>query len=304
VLSTSCDLFSDTITTTTSDSHIPTSHIIIKISNMSYKVLDFKCALITGGAGGIGLSMSKYFVSQGKKVIIAGRTESKLQTASKELGDAPYYILDTSDTSSIEGFVHKLTTEHPELDCLVNNAGVQRPLDVNKMSSEEFLSKADNELFTNIHGPMHLTLNLLPHLKAHTAGGTGAVIMNVSSVLGISPFSIINPVYNGSKAWMHFWTMNLRTQLAKDRTAVRVVEIVPPSVGTDLHRERENPDDNKKDKGADALTIDEFIAEVAEQLEQDKDVISAGMGKDMVDRWYGAFGEEYGKAEDKVIKSR
>jgi short-subunit dehydrogenase involved in D-alanine esterification of teichoic acids len=271
---------------------------------MSYKVLDFKCALITGGAGGIGLSMSKYFVSQGKKVIIAGRTESKLQTASKELGDAPYYILDTSDTSSIEGFVHKLTTEHPELDCLVNNAGVQRPLDVNKMSSEEFLSKADNELFTNIHGPMHLTLNLLPHLKAHTAGGTGAVIMNVSSVLGISPFSIINPVYNGSKAWMHFWTMNLRTQLAKDRTAVRVVEIVPPSVGTDLHRERENPDDNKKDKGADALTIDEFISEVAEQLEQDKDVISAGMGKDLVDRWYGAFGEEYGKAEDKVIKSR
>jgi short-subunit dehydrogenase involved in D-alanine esterification of teichoic acids len=284
-------------------SHTDTAYRLL-LFKMPYKILDFKCALITGGAGGIGLAMAKYFLSQGKKVIIAGRTESKLQTASKELGDAPYYILDTSDTYSIEAFVHKLTTEHPEVDCLVNNAGVQRPLDVNKMNSEEFLSKADNELMTNIHGPMHLTLNLLPHLKAHTAGGTGAVIMNVSSVLGISPFSIINPVYNGSKAWMHFWTMNLRTQLSKDRTAVRVVEIVPPSVGTDLHRERENPDDNKKHKGADALTIDEFMAEVAEQLEQDKDVISAGMGKELVDRWYGAFGEEYGKAEAKIIKSR
>lgn len=159
-----------------------------------WKVLDFKCALITGGAGGIGFALAKYFQSKGKKVIIAGRTESKLQDASKQLNDAPYYVLDTSDIYSIESFVHKLTTEHSDIDCLVNNAGVQRPLDINKMNSEDFLTKADNELNTNIHGPMHLTLNLLPHLKAHSAGGTGAVIMNVSSVLGINPFSIINPV--------------------------------------------------------------------------------------------------------------
>lgn len=159
---------------------------------MEYKILDFKCALITGGAGGIGLAMSKYLISKGKKVIIAGRTESKLQTASKDLGDVPYFVLDTSDTSSIEGFVHKLTTEHPEVDCLINNAGVQRPLDVNK--TEDFLAKADSELSTNINGPMHLTLNLLPHLKSHSAAGSAALIVNVSSVLGISPFSVINPV--------------------------------------------------------------------------------------------------------------
>lgn len=268
------------------------------------KVLDFKCALITGGAGGIGRAMAEYFISKNKKVIIAGRTESKLQKTSEELGNIPYYILDTADTTTIEDFVQKLTREHSDIDCLVNNAGVQRPLDVNKMNSEEFLSKADNELHTNIFGPMHLTLNLLPHLKAHSAAGTGAVIMNVSSVLGISPISIVNPVYNGSKAWLHFWTMNLRTQLEKDRTDVRVVEIVPPSVGTDLHRERENPDDNKKEKGADALTIGEFMAEVAEQLEEDKEVISAGMGKELVGRWYGQFGEDYEKAAAKIPKSR
>lgn len=269
-----------------------------------YKVFDFKCALITGGAGGIGRALAEHFLSKNKKVIIAGRTESSLQKTASELGDIPYYVLDVSDYTTIEGFVSKITTEHPDLDCLVNNAGVQRPLDVNKMNSEEFLQKADNELFTNIHGPMHLTLNLLPHLKAHSAGGTGAVIMNVSSVLGISPFSIINPVYNGSKAWMHFWTMNLRSQLSKDRTDVRVVEILPPSVGTDLHRERQNPDDNKKEKGANALTIDEFIKEVSEQLEEDKDIISAGMGKDLTDRWYNAFGEEYYQAEAQLKKSR
>lgn len=111
-------------------------------------------------------------------------------------------------------------------------------------------------------------------------------------------------VYNGTKAWMHCWTMNLRSQLAKDRTHVRVVEIVPPSVGTDLHRERQNPDDNKKEKGANALTVDEFMAEVAEQLEQDKEVISAGPGKALVDTWYDAFGKAYSEAEAKLPKNR
>lgn len=264
-----------------------------------YKVLDFKCALITGGAGGIGRALAEYFLSEGKKVIIAGRTESKLQTTSQELGNIPYYLLDTGDTSRIPDFVAKITQEHSDLDCLVNNAGVQRPLDVNAMSADEFLPKADQELHTNIFGPMHLAIHLLPHLKAHSAGGTGAVIMNVSSVLGINPFSIINPVYNGSKAWMHFWTMNLRTQLEKDRTDVRVVEILPPSVGTDLHRERQNPDDNKKAKGADALTVEEFMEEVKAQLREDRDVVSAGMGRELVGRWYGAFGEDYRKAEAK-----
>jgi len=268
-----------------------------------YKVLDFKCALITGGAGGIGRALTEYFLSQNKKVIIAGRTESNLQKTSQELGGIPYYVLDTSDIYSLEEFVQKVTREHPELDCLVNNAGVQRPLDVNKMNSEEFLSKADNELNTNIHGPMHLTLHLLPHLKAHSAAGSAAVIMNVSSVLGLSPFSIINPVYNGSKAWTHFWSMNLRSQLARDRTDVRVVEIIPPSVGTDLHRERENPDDNKKEKGANALTVEEFMAEVAEALQADKEVVTAGeMGRELVDKWYKAFGEGYRVAEQRMPK--
>jgi hypothetical protein len=64
-------------------------------------------------------------------------------------------------------------------------------------------------------------------------------------------------------------------------TDIRAVKIVPPSVGTNLHREREDPDDNKEGKGVNALTIDEFIMEIAEQTEQDKEVTSAGMGVEL-----------------------
>lgn len=94
----------------------------------------------------------------------------------------------------------QITTEHPDLDCLVNNAGVQRPLDITKLPATEFLSKANQEIDINIRGPMHLALGLLAHFRTRPR----ATIINVSSVLGFVPFSVINPVYNATKAWMHF----------------------------------------------------------------------------------------------------
>lgn len=229
-----------------------------------------------------------------QKVIIVGRTEDKLKKASEELGNGTtYYVLDTGDIPKIADFVKKVTSEHPEVDCLINNAGIQRPLDVNEFS----LEKADQEIAININGPMHLSIGFLPHFKTKKA----ATIINVSSVLGYIPFSIINPVYNGTKAWVHFWTMNLRSQLknAKDGSGknIKVVEIAPPTVATDLHRERSNPDDNKKENNPDALSLDEFMDYVIKGFKDNKDTIGAGMSADIVDKWYSTFGEQYSKAE-------
>lgn len=257
---------------------------------MAPNTLDFECVLVTGGGGGIGKAISKYLVSQGKKVLIVGRTEKKLQETMKEIGCAGYYVLDTGDTKAIPGIVDKITTDHPELDSVINNAGVQRPLDFNKMEADEFLTKADQELDINIRGPMHLILRLLPHLKSKKY----ACIMNVSSILGFIPFSIINPVYNGTKAWLHFFTMTLRTQLAKNAN-IKVVEIAPPTVATDLHRERDDPDDNKKENNSAALSVDEFMHEVVKGWKEGKDLISAGPGVEIVQKWVDAYGEQYEK---------
>jgi short-subunit dehydrogenase involved in D-alanine esterification of teichoic acids len=149
---------------------------------------DFKTAFVTGGGGGIGKALAHQMIKDGKKVIIAGRTESKLQEAAKEIGATAYYVLDTGDVKSIPAFIKKLISEHPDLDCLVNNAGVQRPLDVNEMDPEEFGSKADQEIDINIRGPMHLALNLLSHFKTKPM----ALVANVSSVLGFVPFSLVS----------------------------------------------------------------------------------------------------------------
>jgi short-subunit dehydrogenase involved in D-alanine esterification of teichoic acids len=81
--------------------------------------------------------MAEYFVSQGKKVIIAGRTESTLQKSAKKLGHSTAcYVLDTSSTSSIP-FAKQVISDHPEVNCLINNAGVQRPLNVQDFDLEK-----------------------------------------------------------------------------------------------------------------------------------------------------------------------
>ncbi|OSS47496.1 hypothetical protein B5807_07373 [Epicoccum nigrum] len=254
---------------------------------MSSSNYSFKTALVTGGGGGIGKALSQHLIKDGKNVIIVGRTESKLKESASEIGAKAYYVLDTGNVSSIPDFVKKITMEHPDLDCIINNAGVQRPLDVNKMDASEFLQKADQELDINIRGPMHLALSLLPHLKSKD----NALIVNVSSVLGFVPFSIINPVYNGTKAWVHFWSMALRVQL-KD-SSVRVIEIAPPTVATDLHREREDPDDNKKEKNKAALSVEEFTEETIGKWKKGDEMIGAGMAADIVGSWEGSMGKVF-----------
>lgn len=257
----------------------------------------FSCAFVTGGSGGLGRAMGESLIKSGKKVIIAGRTESKLKDAAKEMGAACYYVLDTGDISKTQSIVQKLIKEHPDVDCLINNAGVQTPFRFPGCESKDDdytfdLSKADTEIDINIRGPMYLVLNMLPHFQSLAKQGKPSTIINVSSLLGYNPVSIINPVYNGTKAWLHSFTMNLRSQLKASSSGdkIKVIEIAPPQVATDLHRGRVDPDDNKGDT---AMTVPAFMEEVEKGWSQGKEIIAPGPAGDMVQKWYGAFEEGY-----------
>ncbi|WWC63096.1 uncharacterized protein I303_105695 [Kwoniella dejecticola CBS 10117] len=254
--------------------------------------LSFQCALLTGGGGGLGKAMAIQLLQRGKKVIIAGRTEKSLAETAKEINATGYYVLDTGDIASIPAFVSKIAKEHPDLDCLINNAGVQRPLEVTCSPGYEGygfdLDSADQEIDINIRGPVHLTVRLIEDHFSKLENG--AVVMNVSSVLGFVPFSVINPVYNGTKSFLHSFTTNIRQQLARQNSKIKVVEIVPPQVESDLHRDRTNPDDNKKKSGAGALSVEEFIEDVKKGWEDNLDTVSAGQGIKMIQLWDETFG--------------
>ncbi|KAI9157899.1 oxidoreductase [Paramyrothecium foliicola] len=263
---------------------------------MASSNLNFNCALVTGGGGGIGKALATYFISKGKKVIIAGRTESNLKKTAQEIGAAAYYVFDQAVISSISDFVSRITTEHPDLDCLINNAAIQEPLKVQD-DAAEFLQKADQEIDINIRGPMHLTLHLISHLKSKPS----ALIVNITSGLGFVPVVVLCPGYNASKAWMRFWTLNLRSQLRS--TNVRVVEIAPPMVETDLHRHHEDPDNNKKEKNPISLSLKEFMSEVTEKLERGDEIIAAGTAARHAEKWWNTYGELYEGFEKSYVDS-
>lgn len=90
--------------------------------------------------------------------------------------------------------------------------------------------------------------------------------------------------------------MNLRTQLEKANANIRVIEVAPPTVSTDLHRERADPNDNQKDKNSAALSVEEFMADVTKGWESEKDLIGAGPSQKIVERWNAEFLGDYQKA--------
>jgi short-subunit dehydrogenase involved in D-alanine esterification of teichoic acids len=119
-----------------------------------------------------------------QKVIIAGRTASKLQQTASEVSNPRLHVmeLDVGDVGSLAIFVSRLLEEHDELDCLMNSAGIMEPLDLHSpgLDVDAALAKADAEVDVNVRGVVHLMVRLLPQLRKQR--GT---VMDVNSHKGI-----------------------------------------------------------------------------------------------------------------------
>jgi uncharacterized oxidoreductase len=187
--------------------------------------------LVTGGGSGIGRAIVDQFIHRGaKKVLISGRRESVLQAtqASYPEGVIEYKVSDTGNATDRELLFQWVQTHHPDCNALVNNAGIQRRVPIAddlKTTWEERVT----EIEINLHGPIHLCTLFLPHFLQKKTEIT--VLANVSSGLAFVPFAS-GPVYAATKAAIHSYTMSLRYSVQD--TNVRVIEIVPPAVKTNL----------------------------------------------------------------------
>jgi len=82
---------------------------------------------ITGGGSGIGRALAEELHKRGNKVIISGRRKSHLDSVAKANPGIEAVELDIADPDSIEAVAKKLITEHPDLNVLINNAGIMEP---------------------------------------------------------------------------------------------------------------------------------------------------------------------------------
>lgn len=180
--------------------------------------------MITGGATGIGLALARRFQQAGSTVLAVGRREDKLREAQQQLPGLHIRVCDVALATERVALVEWARREYPQLNVLVNNAGVQRRF---QLTEEEDWEVRRQELVINVEAPIHLTTLLLPHLRQQAA----PAILNVTSGLAFAPMAQA-PIYSATKAALHSFTLSLRHQLAA--TPIQVLEIVPPAVNTDL----------------------------------------------------------------------
>lgn len=183
--------------------------------------------LITGGATGIGLAMAEVFLREGNQVIICGRRKENLLLARNKLPKIQYQVCDLASADDRQRMYEWAVLNYPELNILVNNAGIQRQIDFTKGVLD--LMNGDDEIQINFCAPVQLTALFIPHLIKLKE----AAIVNISSALGFVPLTIV-PVYCATKAAIHSFSWSLRHQLRK--TGVKVFEVIPPTVDTDLDR--------------------------------------------------------------------
>ena len=229
--------------------------------------------LITGGGSGIGRGLAEEFQKRGNQVIIAGRRQALLDQAAAANPGMKAVVLDVEAPASIGEAVGKITRQFPDLNVVVHNAGIMKPENVEKAEVET----ADAIIRTNLMGPIRLTAALMPHLLQQPS----ATIITVSSGLAFVPLAM-TPTYCATKAAIHSYSMSLRYQLRN--TSVRVVEIAPPWVATELMGAV--PDDPR------AMPLKDFIAETMQLLGQTTDEVLVDRVKPL--RYAAADGNEYG----------
>ncbi len=201
--------------------------------------------LITGGGSGIGHGLAEAFHALGNQVIIAGRGQKRLDETTAANPGMKSLTVDMADAGSIRSFAAQVIQDYPQLNALINMAGVMK--NEKLRDQKEPLADMEATVATNLLGPIRLTAALLPALLKQPR----ATIMNVTSGLAFVPLAM-TPTYGATKAAIHSYTQSLRYQLQD--TSVEVLELIPPYVQTGLMGGRQANDPA-------AMPLADYIAE-------------------------------------------
>jgi NAD(P)-dependent dehydrogenase (short-subunit alcohol dehydrogenase family) len=181
-----------------------------------------KTALVTGGSRGIGLMIARGLVQAGARVIVSSRKSDDVEAAAEELaaiGDCHAIPGDVSTPEGATELARAARERFPRLDILANNAGASWGA-----SLEEFPASGwEKVAHTNVQGVFHLTVALLPELRAAADAEDPARVINIGSIDGIRTPSFDNYSYSASKAAVHMLTRHLAKRLAGEHITVNAI---------------------------------------------------------------------------------
>jgi NAD(P)-dependent dehydrogenase (short-subunit alcohol dehydrogenase family) len=173
-----------------------------------------KVNVITGAGIGLGRTLARSFASDGHRVVLLGRTFSKVQAAAEEIGERAMPIAcDVASPSSVKGAFELLAGRYPHIDVLINNAAIYEPFLIEDASDDQIM----NTLATNLGGAILCTRSAIPLMSR------GSHIINVSSESVETLHMPHMLLYQCTKAGLERFTLGLDRELEPKGIRVSVV---------------------------------------------------------------------------------
>jgi 3-hydroxy acid dehydrogenase / malonic semialdehyde reductase len=211
---------------------------------------------VTGASSGFGAAVARRFAAGGARVVATARRAERLKDLAAELGSQVLPVtLDVRDRAAAADVVAGLPEEFAQVDVLVNNAGLALGLGP---AQDADLDDWDQMIDTNCKGLVYCTRAILPGMVARRRGH----VINLGSVAGAYPYPGGN-VYGGTKAFVHQFSLNLRSDL--HGTGVRVTCVEPGMADTEFSTVRFSGDKTKADAvyaGMQPMTADDIAESI------------------------------------------
>ena len=211
---------------------------------------------VTGASSGFGAAVTRRFATAGARIVAAARRADRLKDLAAELGPRLLPVtLDVRDRSAVAETVAGLPQEFAQVDVLVNNAGLALGLNP---AQDADLDDWEQMIDTNCKGLVYCTRAILPGMVARRRGH----VINLGSVAGTYPYPGGN-VYGGTKAFVHQFSLNLRSDL--HGTRVRVTCVEPGMADTEFSTVRFSGDRAKADAvyaGMQPMTADDIAESI------------------------------------------
>ncbi|UFH32781.1 SDR family NAD(P)-dependent oxidoreductase [Chryseobacterium sp. C-71] len=249
-----------------------------------------KTILITGGVSGIGLEAAKQFLEIGAKVIITGRNQERLDAAKKQLPNVTAIKSDVSVEEDLKSLFNTVS-QLGGIDILYNNAAVlTSPLNLG-VANDNHIANAAYEMEVNYFGVIRINNIFMEMLKSKK----DAAIINTTSILSMVP-SLIEATYSSSKVALAFYTISLREHLKIVGSSLKIFELIPPLVATEMTAER----NDKK------ISTEQMVKGLIKGLQKNQDTIRVGDAKlvDIIRRFFPktAFGLVNPKKANQILK--
>lgn len=203
--------------------------------------------LVAGGSGVLGGEVARVLASEGARILLAGRDETRLNRRSSQLGSVPTLKFDLRSADETSRMVEAAAMIYDGLDGLINAAGVVAFGQLADMSVDAL----DEIVLVNLTGPLRMIRSAIPHIE-------NGFVVNITGVVAEKPMSGL-AAYSASKAGLSAASAALTRELRRE--GIRFIDARPPHTETGLADRPLEGTPPRMPEGLDPAKVAELIVE-------------------------------------------